>query len=656
MKNRLIQFLVFSLFILSCRNDEYDLSLGDQTPIDDPVIFVETNLSGLIKDENGGLLSDVEIVVNGEMTKTDLNGFFTFKNLMLSNTGTLVKLEKEGYFQSFKFANGWPGENSYLGVTMIEKKSSQFSSDQSTSVITNGGGRIEFQENSIVDQNDMPYQGSVRVYYHWYDPSSIDLLETMPGDLRGVNDGNESVQLTTFGMMAVELEGDSGQALKLKQGSTATLKFPVPSGTDIEGITNMPTWHLDEFTGNWMQEGEANLVDGNWVTEVSHFSFWNCDMPGDVARLSGELVNEGGTPIANTVIIAKNSFDNTTASAVTNQMGRFQGFVPSGATLTLNILNCGELLEIYSVGLIEEDTDLGIITFDYDLETEFIGQLIDCAGLPISNGYVTIETASDAQLGVADQNGMISIIFNDCNETEATITAYDLDLNLVSEALVADLSEKVVDLETIEVCDDVGVIDCQLTLLCCPTAGFEVSIFDGTAPYDVKVFDGNGILVEEEQFNTDQFDIIVTSGETYDVQIEDVSGAMCISQIELPQYLNRIKGTLWLDKTNGIANVYDAADTPMEGVEVFLIRNLSGQETNVATTVTDMDGAYTFENYLGADYRIQVMPPSGNSFVDQGDLMELNDSHVDADGKSPFQTVGSWEFDKDYIFNAGLRN
>jgi len=656
MKNRLIQFLVFSLLILSCRNDEYDLSPGDRTPIDDTVVFVETNLSGLIKDESGALLSDVEIVVNGEMTTTDLNGFFTFKNIVLSNNGTLVKLEKEGYFHSFKFANGWPGENSYLGVTLIEKKSKQFSADQSTSILTNGGGRIEFQENSFVDQNDMPYQGSVRVYYHWYDPSSIDLPQTMPGDLRGVNAENERVQLTTFGMMAVELEGDSGQELKLKQGSTATLKFPVPSGADTEGITNMPTWHLDEDTGKWIQEREANLEEGNWVTEVSHFSFWNCDTPREYVRLSGELINAGGTSVANTVIIAKNSFDNTTAVTTTNELGRFEGFVPSGAILTLYILDCDDLIEIYSVGLIEEDMDLGMITFDYDLETEFIALLVDCAAVPISNGYVTIETSTDTRLAVADQNGMVSIVFNDCDETLATITAYDVDLNLASMPMDVDLNEAFIDLGTIEVCDDVGVIDCQLTLLCCPTSGFTISIDEGTAPYDVKVFDGNGIMVAEEQYNTDFFDIIIASGDTYDVQIKDALGAMCTTQKELPQFLNTIKGTVWFDEASGMANVYDAADSPMEGVEVILIRMLSGQVTVVVTTVTDMDGGFTFENFTGAEYGIQVALPSGNSFVDEGDLMELNDSHVNATGQSPFRTIGSWEFDKDYIFNAGLRN
>ena len=145
MKNHIIQFLVFSFLILSCRNDEYSFNSGEITPIEASIVFVETNLSGLIKDANGQLLSDVEVVVNDKVTVTDQNGFFTFKNIVLSKNGTLVKVEKEGFFHTNKFANGWPGENSYLEVKLIEKKSSQFPADEFTSILTNGGGKIEFK-------------------------------------------------------------------------------------------------------------------------------------------------------------------------------------------------------------------------------------------------------------------------------------------------------------------------------------------------------------------------------------------------------------------------------------------------------------------------------------------------------------------------------
>ena len=649
--------LIIIAFVFSCRDDEYSLTNGELTPVGQPEIFVETNLSGLIKDENGLEIVDAIIGVEESFKSTNSDGFFTFQNINLSNNGTLVHIEKEGYFDNFKFANGWPGENSYISAKLVAKKSNSFNSSDPISLSTNGGGKIEFQASTFVDRSNEPYEGTVTVYHHWYDPTSLSLAETMPGDLRGLNGNEENVQLTTFGMMAVELEGALGQELKLREGTKAKLTFPVPTETDTEGLTVIPTWYLDEDNGKWIEEGEATLLDGNWVAEVTHFSFWNCDVPNKSVLLSGQLVKPNGTPISNQLIVATNNFNNTSATSISNQNGKFSGYVPIGVDLTLSIHACGGLEELVLVEALFDDKELGPITFDNNNHVEIKGCLVDCNSLAIENGYVIIESTSETFLQVADENGKIDFSRINC-DAEGDLRAYDMDQGISSDPVKLDFTSELINLDSIELCNSNIPLNCYFELLCCPTSGFSLLITNGTAPYDVKLIDESGAIVFNESSVSAQIDIVVDAGHVYDAIIEDADGRTCISERELPQYLNSLQGKIWIDEENGIENIFDNDDTRLEGVKVTLFKKEGGNLIEIKSILSDDRGEYLFRNFMGGDYLIQVTAPSGLSFVDLSPLSVFNGSHIDPsmNNSSQSHSINSFDFDIIYSLNAGFKN
>jgi hypothetical protein len=81
-------------------------------------------------------------------------------------------------------------------------------------------------------------------------PTSIlhvsDIPETVPGSFQAVDANNFRVLLKSYGMMAVQLEGQSGELLQIATGKTARLRFTIPNSLSGAAPSTIPLWSLDE--------------------------------------------------------------------------------------------------------------------------------------------------------------------------------------------------------------------------------------------------------------------------------------------------------------------------------------------------------------------------------------------------------------------------
>ena len=81
--------------------------------------------------------------------------------------------------------------------------------------------------------------------------------------LFGLNeDGNER-GLKTYGMTVVELEDPSGNPLQLAAGSPVEMTTDIPASLQGDAPATIPLWYFDEEMGIWMEEGSAELVNGD---------------------------------------------------------------------------------------------------------------------------------------------------------------------------------------------------------------------------------------------------------------------------------------------------------------------------------------------------------------------------------------------------------
>ncbi len=107
--------------------------------------------------------------------------------------------------------------------------------------------------------------------------SDTGSVNTFPGLFIG-NDAGAINPIESFGFMNVNLTNTAtGAALTLNPSIGATVRLPVDP--DPEGESTIPTYRLDESTGQWILSGTAYRIQGSNIFEfpVTTFSWWNLD-------------------------------------------------------------------------------------------------------------------------------------------------------------------------------------------------------------------------------------------------------------------------------------------------------------------------------------------------------------------------------------------
>ncbi|MFC0603926.1 hypothetical protein, partial [Winogradskyella pulchriflava] len=267
-------------------------------------------------------------------------------------------------------------------------------SGASETITVNDGSSVSFDGN-FIKEDGSSYSGAVDVIMHHLDPADEDMPMQMPGMLYAENEDGAERMLQTLGMLAVELRGSGGEELNLAVGSTSEIKMPVdPSLMSIAPAT-IPLWHFDEARGYWKEEGFATLQGNMYVGTVSHFSFWNCDIPAEAITLCVTATDEEGNEL-NNLLVTITSSTYGTSEGQTNEKGEVCGLVPSNEALSLNIYlhnNCNNS-PIYTstIGSFSSDSNITIIIPDIP---SFIGETVigtfnTCDGDAVTNGYVKL--------------------------------------------------------------------------------------------------------------------------------------------------------------------------------------------------------------------------------------------------------------------------
>ena len=397
MKKLAFLALCFVVALTACRDDKNSVNITE-TPYEPPIlewtqlnIPVNGDLTGFVVDENGQPIESAEITMGSITTKTDVYGHFFFNNVTMNAEGTYVKVYKSGYFDGSRRFFAMEGQENRIKIEMIAQSFDQsFESSQGGEITLDGGASIFFNEDAIKKEDGTAYNGSVQIAAKWLDPSASNTLDQMPGNLQGVDNLAEEVALGTYGMIAVELESDSGEPLNLKEGKPATLRMPVPASMVADAPSKIPLWSFHEEHGIWMEEGLATLTNGVYIGEVSHFSFWNCDVPFPLISFTAIIEDTDGNPADDIrVAISTNSMD--TGYGYTDSNGSVSGKVPADEELTIHLFGpCGDELYTQTIAPSFVNINLGTITIGI-AQTIVSGELVDCDGNPVTDGVAIFE-------------------------------------------------------------------------------------------------------------------------------------------------------------------------------------------------------------------------------------------------------------------------
>jgi len=429
--NCLLISLVISISLLSCQKEVKSDNPGtggstgtvvNQTP-------VQGTVTGKVIDNNNNAVAGATVKAGSNTTTTDSRGLFRFNNIQLDKYSAVITVEKTGFFKGYRVFSASANNTNFVKLKLVPKS-------LIGSIDAVAGGSVSLPDNSkitlpasgvVVKSNNQSYSGNVKVYAAVIDPTSADIAQIVPGSFQGTDANNYRVILTSFGMLAVELEGNSGEQLQIATGKTAKLRFTIPSSLRSTAPATIPLWSVDETTGLWKQEGSATKGTDYYEGDVSHFSFWNCDVSGQTVFLEMTIVTAEG-PLSH-VLVKLTRPNGASSYGYTDSSGRVGGLVPKNEALTIEVLNtCNQAIYTQNAGPFSANTNLGTITVTLaPINTlQITGTVVNCSNQPVTNGNVLVYFEGHLYNRPIN-NGNFSVTITRCSNSTGAVEVVAVD-------------------------------------------------------------------------------------------------------------------------------------------------------------------------------------------------------------------------------------
>ena len=366
----LLALLVFFCFV-SCNDEPAGGSAEPNTPSPSVTLIesfgslTDSDFMGRIVDLQNNPVSGAMVQIGNSSTDTDINGIFIIKNAQVYEKFAFIKVEKAGFLHGSRSVVPTAGINQVQIMLLPQTVTQTVSSGTAATVNLSNGAAVDLS-GAYSNSDGSEYTGDVKVTLHFLNPTDEDMPQQMPGMLLAENLQNEARMLETLGMLAVELRSETGDKLNLSEGTTATLSVPLDPETLAGAPNEIPLWYFDEDNGYWIEEGSATLQGTKYVGTVSHFSFWNCDIPVEYINLCLNISDANNSPLSSIMVSIESEF-NGSGSGITNNNGEVCGIVPANQVLNLQYIlyNICNNLEIpnssESIGPFSQDTTLDIV-------------------------------------------------------------------------------------------------------------------------------------------------------------------------------------------------------------------------------------------------------------------------------------------------------
>ena len=404
--------LFITLFLFSCKKN-FDSNASTIDTVPDLITKVNSSVSGFVADQNNAPVVGATVKAGAANTTTDKYGYFEFKDIQVVKEAATVEISYAGYFKGIKTYMATEGKAAFFRIKLLQKTmAGTINAGSGGDVSLSNGLNISLPANAVKNAaTGLAYTGTVNVAAQFIDPTSNEINNIMPGDLRGINADGNIKGLTSYGMMAVELTGASGELLQIADGKKSTITFPVPTSISVSAPAIIPLWYFDESNGLWKEQGTATKTGNTYVGEVSHFSFWNCDLPNITTSISCTILNNDSTPIPFIKVrIFESANPNSSRTAYTDLNGYVRGGVPANTNLTMEIIfeafNCNNIIYSHNFIIGSGSLSMGnIIVAPPGGYAVLKGRVKNCTGNPLNNGCVWISSENVNYRASLDNTG-----------------------------------------------------------------------------------------------------------------------------------------------------------------------------------------------------------------------------------------------------------
>jgi len=425
--------------ISACSDDNSNNDNNNQTSGFETANLTVKTINAL----TGNVITGVNLTSSGKQSTTNQLGVSIFENLTVNNNQLNITAKINGYAPAFSNVKV-NTLNSFTEIALIPVQSESFSSSSQQFInFDNSNTQIVFPANAFVTENGTDYNGIVNIELAYIEPNQPNFGRTMPGnDFMAINSDGQEQFLVSYGAISAELTGQNGEILQLTEGKQATLKMPVPENTS-EIPNQIPMWYFDEEQSIWIEEGVATLNGEEYIAQVSHFSWWNCDVPQ-----TPNTYIEGYVVDCNNYLVVGTTVQAGPVSSTTNNEGFFSINVAANVNFNVSVNSPGYDI-IYVESVIGGQTlELGIIEPLTICPPNVVNiSTIDCFGKFISASYYCSGCLNSNSGTLTEGINQIQVASN----TNVTIM---ITANGETEFVEFYVSDEDIDSGSIVICDD----------------------------------------------------------------------------------------------------------------------------------------------------------------------------------------------------------
>ncbi|MCF6257647.1 MAG: hypothetical protein L3J98_03360 [Gammaproteobacteria bacterium] len=302
----------------------------------------QVTVAGVVSG-SGGLI-DVTVSSGGKSATTDANGFYELANIPVPSSGSVVlTYEKDGYATFQRSLPVADGETYAVAASLLQYHHSEsMDAAQSNNLIVadpdnvtgHSLAEISFPAGSVASS------GNVTVEVAVGDPTTEAGRPTFPGDYMAASTLGGEVDTPLESVVFTEItvtDANGTELTQLNEPATVTVRLPDALQGQYSVGDTIPWWSYDENTATWVREDakpattvrdDAEVIDLNGMlyaqAEVTHFSWWNVDVPMDEhACLCVTVQDENGEPSVGSQLIAEGvSYNGMSRPARTGTNGR----------------------------------------------------------------------------------------------------------------------------------------------------------------------------------------------------------------------------------------------------------------------------------------------------------------------------------------------
>lgn len=410
--------MLLSALMTGCIKDQSDF-------IGQPGAVTQTSsIFGILQNEDGTPVEGAAVTFGGLTVISDIYGVYQFKNVEVSSERSIIRIMKEGYFETSRTFSTQRKSSLRLKNVLIKKDfSKSFNASEGGSIIESNI-TLDFPPNAIIEQSSgNTYSGQVQVAIKYLNPISATTSKQMPGDLIGLNDAQAIVNLAGYGMFTVELQNIIGLPLTLAKDQKILVSMKIPDEMTGTAPSTIHLWSYEDRLGLWKIKDEMTLNGSNYEGKLDQLNFWNCSKELPSVRINGRVTDLDGNPMAHVKLFFSSNNDNFKISSITDKEGFYTQMVPADKRINIDFNHSPDECSFS----IFEPSAIGPFSSNYevsDIRLNIAGKkyihitadLISCAGQTVNNGYLAVKYNGEPVNYLESVNGIIDGYVVSCDD------------------------------------------------------------------------------------------------------------------------------------------------------------------------------------------------------------------------------------------------